>query len=323
MSSSTPSSPSLPTLNSEWTTLKLVLHPQWIEIWLNRPKARNAMSFKMVDELRTVFSLIDHSIQAVVLRGTGGHFCAGGDIKDMAGILQSGSASSLEDSILNQNPEHLKDRISQDQVASANRQFGVLLEEIQNTTAMVIVLLEGSVMGGGFGLACVSDLALATSSVRFALPEVTLGITPAQIAPFVVRRIGLTQTRRLALTGHRFKGPEALKLDLIHELYETAGEMEEGLEKYLKALSQCNPRARQTTKRLLLDVESTALDVLLDQAALDFSSHARDPQAQAGMMAKLTKKPTPWESAWENSWQSARSTSQSDSSSHSDSGDTA
>ena len=153
-------------------------------------------------------------------------------------------------------------------------------------------------MGGGFGLACVADLAIATSSVRFALPEVTLGITPAQIAPFVVQRIGINHTRRLALTGHRFKGAEALRLNLIHELYETTQEMEDALDRYLKAISRCNPQARRTTKHLLLDVGQIPLDDLLDQAALDFAQHAQDPQAQAGMMAKITKKPTPWESTW-------------------------
>jgi isohexenylglutaconyl-CoA hydratase len=247
------------------------------------------MSFEMVEELRALFALFDDHIQAVVLRGAEGHFCAGGDIKDMAGLLQ-GSARSK-----NASPS---DSLEDSPIAQANRQFGILLSEIQNADPMVIVLLEGSVMGGGFGLACVSDLALATTSVRFALPEVTLGITPAQIAPFVVQRIGINHTRRLALTGHRFKGPEALRLNLIHELYDTTDEMTDALDRYLKALSRCNPRARRTTKHLLLNVGRVPLNDLLDQAALDFANHAQDPQAQAGMMAKITKKPTPWEAEW-------------------------
>ena len=281
-------------IDQQWKTLKVNSHPQWVEVILNRPKARNAMSFEMVEELRSLFSLFDDQVQAVVLKGAEGHFCAGGDIKDMAGLLQGSKQSKsteVHDHTLSSSVEH-------NPIARANRQFGLLLNEIQHASPMVIVLLEGSVMGGGFGLACVADLALATSSVRFALPEVTLGITPAQIAPFVVQRIGLNHTRRLALTGHRFKGPEALRLNLIHELYETPQEMETALDRYLKALSRCNPQARRTTKKLLLNVGQCPLDDLLDQAALDFAHHAQDPQAQAGMMAKIMKKPTPWENNW-------------------------
>ena len=221
----------------------------------------------------------------------------------MAGLLQgakqSKPAEASSDPTSEANPVSSHSAsVEKSPIARANRQFGLLLSEIQRADPMVIVLLEGSVMGGGFGLACVADLALATSSVRFALPEVTLGITPAQIAPFVVQRIGVNHTRRLALTGHRFKGPEALRLNLIHELHESAQEMEDALDGYLKALSRCNPSARRTTKQLLLNVGQTPLDDLLDQAALDFARHAQDPQAQAGMMAKIMKKPTPWESQW-------------------------
>jgi isohexenylglutaconyl-CoA hydratase len=74
---------------------------------------------------------------------------------------------------------------------------------------VVIVVLQGAVLGGGFGLACVSDIAMADHQAQFGLPETSLGLLPAQIAPFVVKRIGLTQARRLALTAARFDGTGA------------------------------------------------------------------------------------------------------------------
>ncbi|HCP21930.1 MAG TPA: enoyl-CoA hydratase, partial [Marinobacter hydrocarbonoclasticus] len=80
-----------------------------------------------------------------------------------------------------------------------NRAFGQMIQQVNESSKVVIAITEGAVMGGGFGLACVSDLAIAGPTAKFGMPETTLGVIPAQIAPFVVERIGLTQARRLAL----------------------------------------------------------------------------------------------------------------------------
>ena len=93
-----------------------------------------------------------------------------------------------------------------------NRAFGLMIEKANKLPAVVICLLQGAVLGGGFGLACISDLAIADSSAKFALPETSLGIIPAQIAPFVVERIGLTATRRLALLGIRIDAQQAVNV---------------------------------------------------------------------------------------------------------------
>lgn len=154
-----------------------------LRITLNRPQSRNAMSLAMVGELRAVLAAVrdDRSVRALVLRGADGHFCAGGDIKDMAGARAAGAEA----------------------YRTLNRAFGSLLEEAQAAPQLLVALVEGAVLGGGFGLACVSDVAIAAADAQFGLPETSLGILPAQIAPFVVRRIGLTQARRLALTADR------------------------------------------------------------------------------------------------------------------------
>ena len=82
-----------------------------------------------------------------------------------------------------------------------------------NTTPQVVVAaVEGYAIAGGFGLLCVSDVAICTEDAGFAMSETAIGIVPAQIAPFVAARIGVPQTRHLALTAARFKGPEALRL---------------------------------------------------------------------------------------------------------------
>src|SRR5690606_32924520 len=133
----------------------------------------------------------DRTVRAVVLRGAEGHFCAGGDIKDMANARASVGKTEA------------------DPFFTLNREFGRLITAVNQAPQTVIVVAEGAVLGGGFGLACVSDVAIAAASAKFGLPETGLGVIPAQIAPFVVTRIGLTQARRLALLGARFDGAEA------------------------------------------------------------------------------------------------------------------
>src|SRR5690606_11913758 len=148
-----------------------------LHITLNRPDSRNAMRLAMVHELRAVLESVRHdtSVRALVLRGAGGHFCAGGDIKDMASARAKGPDAYRE----------------------LNRGLGAMLEEAQSAPQVVVSVLEGAVLGVVFGLACVSDIAIDAETSKFGLPEATLGILPARIAPFVVKRVGLTQARGL------------------------------------------------------------------------------------------------------------------------------
>ena len=245
-----------------------------LHITLNRPESRNAMSLAMVEELRAVLRAVhdDQSVRALVLRGAGGHFCAGGDIKDMASAKAKGSDAYRE----------------------LNRAFGSLLEEAQAAPQVLIAVLEGAVLGGGFGLACVSDIAIAQAQAKFGLPETGLGVIPAQIAPFVVKRIGLTQTRRLALTAARFDGAEALRLGLVHFCEADEQAMSERLAECLQQVRQCAPGANAATKALLLASETQELGTLLDQAAEQFAAAVLGSEGVEGTMAFVQKRKPNW-----------------------------
>ena len=237
-------------------TITLNLDGPVLHITLNRPESRNAMSLTMVNELMAVFESVagDTTIRAIVLRGTGGHFCAGGDIKDMAGARQQ--AAGGDDNAFQ----------------ALNRRFGEMITAANRQPQVVITVLEGAVLGGGFGLACISDVAIASENATFGLPETGLGVIPAQIAPFVVERIGLTQARRLALTGIRFKGNEALRLGIVHEVADNSDALDTALENTLKAVRRCAPHANRVTKELVLNVGHIPMNTLLDQAATDFAA---------------------------------------------------
>lgn len=262
----------------ETDTLLLETRGPFLHVTLNRPQARNAMSLAMVGELEAVFDAVagDDSVRAVVIRGSEGHFCAGGDIKDMAGARAAAKESAG------------------DPFYELNRAFGRMLVQAENLPQPIVAVTEGAVLGGGFGLCCISDIALSHVGAQFGLPETTLGLPPAQIAPFVVRRVGLTQARRLALTGARFDGSEACRLGIVHEVADSADELDALLEQTLAQIRRCAPGASAVTKRLVLEVGRTPLDELLDGAAKSFSAAVQGPEGAEGTLAFIGKRKPAW-----------------------------
>jgi isohexenylglutaconyl-CoA hydratase len=266
-------------LPDTWHTLVLHREGPALFVTLNRPDVRNAMSLQMVEELRTLLAATatDESLRVIVLRGHGGHFCAGGDVKDMATARARLTADH--------NPYE-----------ALNRAFGHLISEADVQPQVVVCVLEGAVLGGGFGLACIADVALAHGSARFGLPETGLGVIPAQIAPFVVKRIGLTQARRLALTGLRIDAKEALRIGLIHEVADNDDALESALKATLAGIRQCAPRANRITKALLHRSGHEPSESLLDDAARQFAAAVIGEEAQEGTLAFVQKRPARWNS---------------------------
>ena len=182
----------------------------------------------------------------------------------------------------------------EDPLIATNRQFGHLLERINHLPQAVLTILEGTIMGGGFGLACVSDIALAHHQARFRLPETSLGLPPAQIAPFMVDRIGLTHARRLAVTGGEINSNEALRLNLVHELYSDEEELEHKVKKLFHELERCGPQATAKTKKLVLSASRNERNLLLEQAASDFAQAVRSTEGIEGMQAFAQKRRAAW-----------------------------
>lgn len=260
-------------------TLALAFEHGVLRVTLNRPESRNAMTATMVNELRTVTeaaSADGSGVRAIVLRGAGGHFCAGGDLKE---VMAGGALPAGEDPI-----------------AAISRSFGLMLQVLSRCPAVVIAVCEGSVAGGGFGIACVADITLTTATAKFALPETRRGLPPAQIAPFVAERIGLMAARRLCLTGATIDGVTAARLGIASECSEDAAALEAALARTIGDVLACAPQANATTKRLLLKLARTDLDGVLDEAAQAFSACVRGPEAPEGIGAFLQKRAPKWAS---------------------------
>lgn len=249
-------------------TLLLEPHNGVLHITLNRPECRNAMSLEMVNELRAVLAQLDNQVRALVISGAGGHFCAGADVKD---LVTAGN-----------------------QLQALNRAFGTLLQEVEAVPQVVIVVLQGAVLGGGFGLACVSDIAIADHQAQFGLPETSLGLLPAQIAPFVVKRIGLTQARRLALTAARFDGVEAERLGVVHFVEGDSQALAERLDEVLGQVLRCAPGANGRTKSLLLASVDEPLETVLDRGAQWFAEAVTGVEGIEGTQAFVQKRKPGW-----------------------------
>jgi isohexenylglutaconyl-CoA hydratase len=265
----------------ETKTLLLSLDGGVLHLTLNRPESRNAMNRGMVEEINAVFDAVREQplVRAVVLRGAGGHFCAGGDLKEMmAGGLKPPQPGQP------------------DPVVQFSRAFGSMLRKVGGAPQVVVAVLEGAVLAGGFGLACVADISLAQAAARFGVPETTRGLPPAQIAPFIVERIGLTQARRLCLTGAQFDGSEALRLGLVHETFTDEAELQARLGANLRQVLGCAPLANAMTKEIVLNAGRMDLDAVLDDAAQKFAAAVRGGEAPEGISAFLQKRAPKWAS---------------------------
>ena len=162
----------------KYETLLLRRERSRLHVTLNRPEVKNALNPTLIGELKRVFAALRdrRDIKVVILRGAGGTFCAGADLKNME---QSFSETPKPG--------------QKDPIALNNREYGTFLEMVNTTPQTVVAAVEGYAIAGGFGLLCVSDVAICTEGAGFAMSETAIGIVPAQIAPFVAARIGVPQ----------------------------------------------------------------------------------------------------------------------------------
>jgi len=243
---------------------------------LNRPEAKNALNAAIVDGLFSLADLlaIDGSARALVLRGAGGSFCAGGDIKEFAGQMMAADPSPGEP----------------DPVEISNRRFGDLLLKLDALPQAVISIVEGAAFGGAMGFIAVSDVAIAAPDAKFSLSETTLGLAPAQIGPFVVRKIGLFNARRLALTGRRFGADEAARTGFVDEI---AADVDAALAETLNAVGRCESAANAATKRIFNAAARSVDPKELDAAAKEFARCLRGA-GRRGAAAFAQKQAPDW-----------------------------
>lgn len=245
---------------------------------LDTPATRNALSDAMVTGLGEALTLAESqpTVRALVLRGAGGTFCAGGDFSGFRALMAEPAPVDTVDPIV-----------------GFNRAFGVLLERIHASPVATIAVVEGAAIGGGCGLAAACDFVLAASSAQFATPEVTLGLPPAQIGPFIAARLGAGAAVRLLLTGRRISAAQALACGLADELHEGSA-LDERLIALLTELGRAEPAALHATKAILRRRATEPLGATLDFASNAFATALRSGTAAHGLAAMAAKRPAAW-----------------------------
>jgi len=197
-------------------------------VTLNRPDKRNALSGEMIAELSDIAAKFKADPpRAVILQGAGGHFCAGGDLNWMKAQIDADAATRAREA----------------------GKLAAMLGAWNALPAPVIARIEGSAFGGGVGLACISDVAVAAPGAKFGLTETKLGLIPATIGPYVIARMGEGAARRVFMSSRVFDAGEAQSLGIVARVAE---DVEAAVQAEVAPYLSCAPGAVAEAKALAL-----------------------------------------------------------------------
>jgi methylglutaconyl-CoA hydratase len=242
-------------------------------VMLARPESRNALNAALIAEITRCFDELadDDNVRVVVFTGEGSSFCAGADIGYMRDTTRFSYEENLEDA----------------------RRLAGMYRAVDELPKPVVAKVRGAAIGGGAGLVAAADVAVAGEGTRFAFSEVRLGIAPATIAPFVVRKIGLSRARALFLTGERFGTREAREFGLIHDV-SPGGDLDARTEHVVSLLLQGGPAAQAAIKGLLRQVAATEPMEALGLMTGLIADLRTGEEGQEGLGAFLQKREPYW-----------------------------
>jgi methylglutaconyl-CoA hydratase len=244
-----------------------------LTVYLNRPDIHNAFNETMLKELIEVFSEADKpEILCVVLRGRGKSFCAGVDLQWMKAVSKNSYDQNYQESLL----------------------LSECFDKIYTCPKPTIAVAHGAVLGGANGLLSACDLAYCTDTAVFSLSEVKIGIIPACISPYVIKRVGEYGARELMLTGRRISGKEAEKFRLVNK--SAAPELlEETVAETITNLRTSGPNAMKHCKTLINDVcNHLTMEQAYDYTARMIADIRASEEGQEGMNAFLEKRKPNW-----------------------------
>src|SRR6266550_5506204 len=240
---------------------------------MRRPEVHNAFNKQLIKDLMTAFTdlLTDTQLHAVVLTGDGPSFSAGADL------------NMMRESAVFTHEQNLNDAL----------RLAELFDTINNFPSPVVARVNGTAMGGGLGLLAVCDIVIAVEGARLAFSEVKLGIAPAVISPYVVRKIGETHARVLFVTGERFTAARGRDIGLVHTLVPLE-ELDAAVEKTLRELLSSGPQAVRACKALALSVGRMDHDTARRYTAEIIAKLRVSAEGQEGMRAFLEKRKPNW-----------------------------
>ncbi len=248
--------------------------PGVAQVTMARPAVFNAFDEAMIGELDAAFAQLeaDPAVRVIVLAGEGKHFSAGADLQWM----QRASEASLEWN-----------------VADARR-FAGMLARIERCAKPTVARVQGAALGGGVGLTCACDIAIAADNASFSVSEAKFGILPSVIGPYVTNAVGKRQARRLALTTERIGAAEALSLGLVTRVV-AAEALDAAVDEAVALLLAGGPDAQREIKTLFSQLhEGPVTDAVVELTAQTIARVRGTDEAREGFAAFLAKRPPAW-----------------------------
>ena len=248
--------------------------PGVTQVTMSRPAVFNAFDEAMIAELDAAFTALaaDASVRVIVLAGDGKHFSAGADLQWMQRASQASREWNLEDA----------------------RHFAAMLERIANCPLPTVARVQGAALGGGVGLACACDIAIAVENASFAVSEAKFGILPAVIGPYLVNAVGKRQAQRLALTTTRINASEALAMGLVQKVV-ALDALDAAVDATVTELLAGGPMAQREIKRLYAQLATGPVTAEVRELTAQTISHVRGTdEAREGFAAFLDKRHANW-----------------------------
>jgi methylglutaconyl-CoA hydratase len=241
-------------------------------VTMNRPGVRNAFDDRLIAALASTAAALgdDDAVRVVVLTGAGTVFSAGADLGWMRSMRDYSFEDNIEDST----------------------RMSTMFRTLYDLPKPLIGRINGHALGGGTGLTAVCDIAIAVPEATFGFTEVVLGLAPAVISPFVVRKVGRSFARAVFVTGERFDAEQAREAGLVHQVV-AAGELDAAVEAAVARCLRAGPVAAAAAKRLP-DLALRPLDEASADAVQVIAGLRVGEEGQEGMAAFFDKRPPAW-----------------------------
>lgn len=255
-------------------SIKTEIKNQIATVTLSRPEVHNAFNDEVIEKLTETFSELskDKNVRVVILAGEGKSFCAGGDLNWMKKAIDYTYEENVEDS----------------------RKLAKMFKAINECPKPVIARIHSTTIGGGVGLVSVCDVACAVSTAKFSLSEVKIGLIPAVISPFVMKKIIPGEARRYFLTGERFDASEAKRIGLISEVTLDEKEMDKKISEWTESILSGGPEAISACKKMIRDISSLNTDEALELSSKQLAERRASKEGQEGIKAFFEKRKPNW-----------------------------
>ena len=248
--------------------------PGVAQVTMAREAVFNAFDEAMIGELDAAFAQLeaDDTVRVIVLAGAGKHFSAGADLQWMQRASTASQEWNLADA----------------------RRFAAMLARIEACAKPTVARVQGAALGGGVGLACACDIAIAADDASFSVSEAKFGILPAVIGTYVVTAVGKRQAKRLSLTTERIRAGEALAIGLVQQVV-AREQLDSAVDAAIQNLLAGGPGAQREIKQLFAQLEVGPITPAVRELTAATIARVRGTdEAREGFAAFMAKRPANW-----------------------------